>query len=219
MSRYYGIIYSDSLSHHGILGQKWGVRRYQNKDGTLTPEGQKRYSDGSNKSSKIKTALKIGAAVVVTGLAAYGAYKYGPELVKNAKYAKALAMKKEIQNQAIINRRNAVHKDLEMKAAARNYIVKAIQNKKKHSYIPKPKDPFNIEPEFAKRNEQYAREKQAQSKYIRKVLTNAGYDKKVVDNVIFDYQHNIQIPGFEERTVKNIDYYLRKNAMPKKRGK
>lgn len=29
--------------HHGIKGQKWGVRRYQNADGSLTPEGQKRY--------------------------------------------------------------------------------------------------------------------------------------------------------------------------------
>lgn len=31
------------LYHHGIKGQKWGVRRYQNPDGSLTPEGQKRY--------------------------------------------------------------------------------------------------------------------------------------------------------------------------------
>lgn len=34
---------SDHLEHHGILGQKWGVRRYQNPDGTLTEEGKKRY--------------------------------------------------------------------------------------------------------------------------------------------------------------------------------
>ena len=31
------------LYHHGIKGQKWGVRRYQNKDGTLTSSGKKRY--------------------------------------------------------------------------------------------------------------------------------------------------------------------------------
>lgn len=31
------------LAHHGIKGQKWGVRRYQNADGSLTPEGIKRY--------------------------------------------------------------------------------------------------------------------------------------------------------------------------------
>ena len=35
--------YSTELYHHGILGQRWGVRRFQNSDGTLTSEGKKRY--------------------------------------------------------------------------------------------------------------------------------------------------------------------------------
>lgn len=38
------VVYSSELYHHGIKGQKWGIRRYQNPDGTLTEEGKKRYS-------------------------------------------------------------------------------------------------------------------------------------------------------------------------------
>ena len=56
------------LRHHGIKGQKWGVRRYQNSDGSLTPIGKLRYgtskdyqelSNQVNKAdSLIKTAKK-----------------------------------------------------------------------------------------------------------------------------------------------------------------
>ena len=38
--------YGGELYHHGIQGQKWGVRRYQNPDGTLTDEGRKHYLKG-----------------------------------------------------------------------------------------------------------------------------------------------------------------------------
>ena len=42
--KYYAIAYSDEyIEHHGIKGMKWGVRRYQNPDGSLTAAGKKRY--------------------------------------------------------------------------------------------------------------------------------------------------------------------------------
>lgn len=37
--------YPDYLVHHGIAGQKWGIRRFQNEDGTLTEEGKRRYNE------------------------------------------------------------------------------------------------------------------------------------------------------------------------------
>lgn len=45
-------LYSSELYHHGIKGQKWGLRRYQNEDGTLTPAGEKRYYKKNGKVDK-----------------------------------------------------------------------------------------------------------------------------------------------------------------------
>ena len=50
MSTYYvaGIPYTSELYHHGIKGQKWGVRRFENPDGTLTAAGKARYGTVEN---------------------------------------------------------------------------------------------------------------------------------------------------------------------------
>ena len=96
-----GYFYTDEcLEHHGIRGQKWGVRRFENKNGHLTAAGRKRYDtdeDGNYKkvsksptpkpnsseegqkkkglTDKQKKMIVAGAAIAGTALAAYGGYK------------------------------------------------------------------------------------------------------------------------------------------------
>lgn len=95
------VYYGQELYHWGIKGQKWGLRRWQNSDGSLTPAGREHYGYGEAKSrlkeakeeykkaksdyknsedyqkdkEKLIKAAKIGAAVAATALVAYGGYK------------------------------------------------------------------------------------------------------------------------------------------------
>ena len=48
------------LYHHGIKGMRWGIRRYQNKDGSLTDAGKKRYADSINDPVFMKDSKKYG---------------------------------------------------------------------------------------------------------------------------------------------------------------
>lgn len=50
--------YPNELYHHGIKNQKWGVRRFQNEDGSLTPEGRKRYGVKEYKAERAKLRME-----------------------------------------------------------------------------------------------------------------------------------------------------------------
>lgn len=49
----------DALLHYGIKGMKWGVRRYQNKDGSLTPKGEARYDRDKRENAAKKKENRI----------------------------------------------------------------------------------------------------------------------------------------------------------------
>lgn len=68
----------DTLAHWGIKGQKWGVRRYQNKDGSLTPAGKKRY----DRDIRENNAKKKDNRIVIDGP---DAHRWAKEDTKRAK--------------------------------------------------------------------------------------------------------------------------------------
>jgi len=94
----------NTLYHHGIKGQKWGVRRFQNKDGTLTAAGQKRLAKQADKqvgAAYRKTAKSYGDAISARENRDYFHHKYKKAKTEKAakKWAdKAIAWDKKFQD-------------------------------------------------------------------------------------------------------------------------
>lgn len=106
------------IAHHGVLGMKWGIRRYQNKDGSLTAEGRQRYGVGEDydpnrptpeqdlarHNRRVKTAKKVA---FVTGATAIGALIISPK----AREATKSALKKIGGTKAVLDKDGKVVKD------------------------------------------------------------------------------------------------------------
>ena len=78
-------ISEDELCHHGIKGMRWGIRRYQNPDGSLTPAGKKKYSKEVYK--KIEYSGKHGKTW----------YEISDELSKDNKFKSVIEGKSDLR--------------------------------------------------------------------------------------------------------------------------
>lgn len=74
---------NDFLSHHGILGQKWGVRRFQNKDGSLTSEGRIRYGKRHPLNSNVRKVSKYDGKLYFISTSNMDGQTLQPRVPKN----------------------------------------------------------------------------------------------------------------------------------------
>ena len=90
----------NELQHFGIKGMKWGVRRYQNKDGSLTPAGKKRYDESDEEREKKekskKTKAKVATAAVATAAIATTAAMNKDKIKKGVDFVNAKKTKSTI---------------------------------------------------------------------------------------------------------------------------
>lgn len=124
------------LAHHGILGQKWGVRRFQNRDGSYTPRGRDRHADAENgenhaksaKASFYRTASKVYALNERTYKKSNKTLSSMNEAAKKDMLKKASQAQKEAdaKKQAKMNYKNS---KLEEKQSSKNAKVDAYRQK------------------------------------------------------------------------------------------
>lgn len=82
------VVYSDELCHYGIRGMRWGIRRYQNPDGTLTEAGRKRVSKLHDSNSRL-----IGRRDKLTKRMEFQTQKYANSISKANQKAAELRLK------------------------------------------------------------------------------------------------------------------------------
>lgn len=205
------------LAHYGIKGQKWGLRRYQNKDGTWTSEGRERYGDSGDKltrSQKKEIKKEYNADNKK-------AFEYGKSATVSARAA-TIARKKEAKAQKKYDRKHTDKRKQKLKEAKqlrKNWDKVASENEKR------AKDHFN------KLSEKYGKEHVSGIKYDKKgrvnekIHTKGDYAKAVGMSVLAGITANVShspvtvlfAPSTKNGMARSA-YYYSKRAKSSKAG-
>lgn len=110
------------LYHHGIKGMKWGVRRFQNKDGSLTPAGKKRYYD-TPELNRQKSEMQSARATMKTSQ-----QEYNQASSKYQNFPTAANRQRLVEAQKAYQQDNLVYQRAKLKYGT-NKEVARIQNK------------------------------------------------------------------------------------------
>ena len=127
----------DELYHHGIKGQKWGVRRFQNPDGTRTPAGKERYKSNPAETAswvhEVSSSARVNSSSKEKMLnAIQGSLDEGKEAVRSSAQKKAKAFKQWQDSEEAANKAWSDSKELRQKYSERVPRTEIKQMEKKY---------------------------------------------------------------------------------------
>lgn len=118
----------DELMHYGIKGQKWGVRRFQNEDGTLTDAGRKKYRQEVR--AENKKAFEYGREATIAANAA--TYARNQRIKSRKKLDKALAKDPEMLKKSTQKKYKRSLADIKSEKEMEKYAKETEARAKKH---------------------------------------------------------------------------------------
>jgi len=211
---------STYLEHHGIKGQRWGVRRFQNNDGSYTAAGKRRYDQDGDKKPKMSTAKKVAIGVGVAATAAatiYVANKANKVLVNS------LSERTSKLGKSMVEKSHVLDMDAEkvMEYADRSkrrgsYDLESLRKDKASKMFKEAeqlrRDGFGLQ--IKARNKHFTRkELLGEAKQLRKDIkdtknTNLKYFRRAMD--MYD---DFGRPNYDKKTMRNYEAWSRRNAI------
>lgn len=206
MNNWYITPSNDDILHYGILGMKWGVRRYQNADGSLTAKGRKRYLNPKKGYENLKKDL------IKSGSRGYAYNKTENAYWDDSSYRKDMKNSKEYKEAA----NNAISIAKEIKKLDDKYWSENTTEKealriskeldKKYSELRKEEDKI-LDMEWNNFNKQ---KDAIINKYTDEYIKNLKINDKEVNNMIDNLKANgffkIDIEEIQNDTGNYMDY-------------
>lgn len=194
----------NEMYHHGIKGQRWGIRRYQNRDGTLTPLGKRRYMD--KEIDRVERQADEWSKLV----------KNGSDVASKNEYVNRRLS--EVMRTLDLTNKNTIKEIDDMIDKYSRKIIESYSDdnlKKQNTPKSASDSSANFTPEMKQQSDKIASNFKVDkwNDYVSTTKHNVGYSKNVEVTVNSSYGHEKEAGDTATRCINNFNISKARNAI------